>query len=328
MGDRTPPLEKEPPIPKLSGPKRHHFLPKFYLEGFTKDGVLAVYDRESNSIRVQPPINTGVIGHFYTFEDEKGRKRFELEEALSESEGQASPIITKLSNREDISSEERSELALFVALAAFRTPDFIDSAKLLNSEIVGTQVRAMFADVEDVEARMREKPGPLNSGDKQRPNAQELVDFAQSGAYEIETDHNWAVGMAMELATAMAPIFAGRDWTVLHREIDKKSFVTTDAPVILTTVVPRRDRMWGIGFGNSDALVLFPLGESCLLTIHGDARDLTHKLVSGEQMRRANLTVTNRCQRFVIGRDESLVRSLVNRVGLATGKWRPKMQAG
>lgn len=65
--------------PLLFGPKRQHYLPKFYLEGFCKDGKLAVYDRESDEVRVQQPLNTGVIGHLYTFEDSEGRKRLELE---------------------------------------------------------------------------------------------------------------------------------------------------------------------------------------------------------------------------------------------------------
>jgi hypothetical protein len=66
----------------LTGAKRQHFLHKFYLEGFTKDGMVAVFDRESNEVRIQNPINTGVIGHFYTLEDAEGRKRFELELGL------------------------------------------------------------------------------------------------------------------------------------------------------------------------------------------------------------------------------------------------------
>ena len=34
--------------PLLSGPKRQHFLPEFYLKGFTKNDMVAVFDRELN----------------------------------------------------------------------------------------------------------------------------------------------------------------------------------------------------------------------------------------------------------------------------------------
>ena len=33
--------------PRLQGPKRQHFLPQFYLEGFTRDGLVATAARSS-----------------------------------------------------------------------------------------------------------------------------------------------------------------------------------------------------------------------------------------------------------------------------------------
>lgn len=146
--------------PLVDGPKRQHFLPRFYLDGFTKEGVLAVYDREANEIRVQQPVNTGVIGHFYTLEDEEGRKRFEVEKMLSEFEAKASPTIRKLAAKEEISADERSDLAIFVALAGFRTPDIVDSLKLFNSEVVGDVAKRMFTDVEQVKKQMRGSLAP------------------------------------------------------------------------------------------------------------------------------------------------------------------------
>src|SRR3990172_4082884 len=98
--NEQPVAEKHAGKPLLSGPKRQHFLPKFYLEGFTNNGMVAVFDRELNEIRVQQPVNTCVIGHFYTMEDAAGRKRFELEQLLSEYETKASFVIKKLAATE------------------------------------------------------------------------------------------------------------------------------------------------------------------------------------------------------------------------------------
>ncbi|ARR12889.1 hypothetical protein B7L66_12170 [Xanthomonas citri pv. citri] len=66
--------------PLLTGPKRQHFLPRFYLKGFTRDDqLLSVYDRTTGEVRRQSPDNTAVTGHLYTLTDDQGRKRFELE---------------------------------------------------------------------------------------------------------------------------------------------------------------------------------------------------------------------------------------------------------
>ena len=160
--------------PLLSGPKRQHFLPEFYLKGFTKNDMIAVFDRELNEIRVQQPVNTCVIGHFYTMEDASGRKRFELEQLLSQYEDKASLVIKKLAATEVINADERANLAIFVALAAFRTPDVVDSLKAFNSNLIGDMAKRMFVDVEEVKARMRGKPGTPPMEDELDAETREL----------------------------------------------------------------------------------------------------------------------------------------------------------
>lgn len=312
--------------PALSGPKRQHFLPRFYLEGFAENGKLAVFDRDANEIRVQTPVNTGVIGHFYTLEDADGRKRFELEQYLSETETKASPIIKKLAAQEEIGAGERADLAIFVALAAFRTPDMVDSLKLVNSGLIGDLTKRTFANVEQVKALLRGKPNAPSGDDELELEARELIEFVQGGRYEITTKHSWAVGMAMKLAFNTAPILAGRDWMVFHRDTDRRSFITTDAPVMLTTVTPRENNFWGVGFANRDALVLFPLTASCILAMHGSNGRFEHRTIGINRIRHTNLALADRCQRFVIGRDEPLVRSLSDYLGLAKKEWKAKMQ--
>jgi hypothetical protein len=332
MTNKTESITAQPVVaapaakPLLSGPKRQHFLPKFYLEGFTKDGMVAVFDRELNEIRVQQPVNTCVIGHFYTMADSAERKRFELEQLLSEYESKVSFVIKKLVATDEINVDERTDLAIFVALAAFRTPDIVDSLKAFNSNLVRDMSKQMFADVEEVKARMRGKSDLPSTEEELEVEARELVEFVQSGQYEVNTRHTWAVGMAMKMAFNVAPILAGRDWAVVHRDNEKKSFVTTDAPVLLTTVAPRENSFWGIGFGNTDALVLFPLTASCILAMYGSEGALKHRTASAEQIRHTNLALASHCQRFVVSRDKALVRSLTDHLCLANKKWQPKMQ--
>lgn len=310
----------------LTGPKRQHFLPRFYLEGFTKNEKLAVYDRESNELRVQQPLNTGVIGHFYTLEDNDGYKRFELEAMLSDFENKASPVIRKLAAKEQIRADERADLAIFVALAGFRTPDIIDSLKLFNSGLVGDLAKRMFSDVEQVKEQMRGKPGSPTAEEELAQEAKEMVEYIQSGGYEIQANRRWAIVMAMRMAFNVAPLLVGRNWLVIHSVSDKNSFVTTDAPVVLTTVAPRAPSIWGVGYGNVDAMVIFSLTQSCALVLSGEAGDLQHQTVGTEQIRHCNLAIADRCQRFVIGREEVLVRSLAGFLGLAKKKWQPKLQ--
>ncbi len=320
--------EATPRKPVLDGPKRQHYLPRFYLDGFAKEGLVAVYDRDKNEVRRQQPKDTAVIGHFYTMEDAEGRRRFEVEALLSEYEGKASPVIKKLATKDTITADERTDLAIFMALGAMRTPDIVQSLQQMNSGMILEMTRRMYADVNTVAADLRKDPDYAGkSNDEVLSEAQLMVDMAQNGGLTVQTNEKWAVRMAIKMSLEVAPIFAGRNWVIAHRDNDKKSYITTDAPVLLTSTRPREPSIYGIGFGSEDAFVAFPLTQSCVLMMHGNEGGLAHVDADAAKIRRTNLAMAEKCKRFVVGRDEALVQSVATEVGLAARKWQPKMQA-
>jgi hypothetical protein len=77
-------------------PKRHHYIPKFFLERFCRDGMLWVYDRESNEFRHQSPVNSAVIGDYYAAVGEEGGKNLDAEKLLSRIETAARPVLEKV----------------------------------------------------------------------------------------------------------------------------------------------------------------------------------------------------------------------------------------
>lgn len=323
--------EATPRKPSLNGPKRQHYLPRFYLDGFATGGLVAVYDRDTNEVRRQQSKDTAVIGHFYTMEDAEGRRRYEIEDLLSGYEGKAAPVIKKLAAKEILTADERTDLAVFMALGAMRTPDIVESLQRMNSGMILEMAKRIYSDVGRVVADLRKDPayaGKLD--DEVRAEAQAMKDTAHNGGFTVQTSEKWAVGMAIKMSLEMAPIFAGRNWVIAHRDNDKKSFVTTDAPVVLTSTEPREPRepsIYGIGFASADALVAFPLTQSCVLMMHGTDGTFRHINVNADKVRSANLALAERCKRFVVGRDEALVKSLAEKVGLASSQWQPKMQA-
>ena len=130
------------------------------------------------------------------------------------------------------------------------------------------------------------------------------------------------------MSLEVAPIFAGRNWVIAHRDNEKISYVTTDSPVFLTSTEPTQGSIYGVGYGTADAFVAFPLTQSCVLMMHGTDGDFRHVEANAERVGRANLALTPGCKRFLVGRDDALVRSLANDVGLARRQWRPKLQMG
>lgn len=313
--------------PMLSGPKRQHFLPRFYLDGFCRDGLVAVFDREKNEVRLQQPVNTAVIGHFYTLEDAEGRRRFELEALLADYEGKAKPAIAKLVAGGELTADERSDLAIFIAFAAMRTPDMVNSVQAMNGSFIAQTAKVLFDDVDRVFERLRADKREEGASDAElREQAKWMVDMAQNDKFVVDTNEKWAVQKTVRIAMGAAPYLAGRHWRVVHRDSEKQSFITTDSPVFLGTVVPRPRSVYGVGFGSPDAFISFPLDQSCVLQMYGDTGHLEHTKAGRDYIRNANLALGERCQRFVVGRDEALVKSLTDLLGLAGKKWQSKIR--
>lgn len=174
--------EANPRPPLLTGPKRQHFLPRFYLDNFARDGLVAVFDRDGNEIRRQQPNNTAVIGHFYTMTDADGRRRFEIEALLAEYESKAKPVIEKLvAGAAKLSADERSDLSIFIALAAMRTPEMVNSLQALNGQMIKEMIKALFADTENVYQRLRSDERHANESDEAlRDQANWMVRAAQN----------------------------------------------------------------------------------------------------------------------------------------------------
>lgn len=316
--------------PLLSGPKRQHFLPRFYLDGFTRDGLVAVFDRDKNEIRRQQPTNTAVIGHFYTMEDGEGRRRFEVEALLSEYEGKAKPVIDKLvAGETELTADERSDLAIFIAFAATRTPDMVNSVQALNGDMIKHVAKFMFVDVDQVFQNLRADIKHADETDDElRRQAKWMVQMAQNEGFVVNTDEKWAVGQAIQMALATAPHLAGRDWRVIHRDSEKTSFLTADAPVYLGTVIANPNPFYGVGFASPHAFISFPLHQSCALEMFGDGGRLIHKKVNRNYIRMANEHFARRCQRFVVGRDEAQLKSIATALNLANKAWKPKFTVG
>src|ERR1700732_4798211 len=108
----------------------HHFVPKFYLKGFTGSSKkLWVYEKGCNAPRESTPKHEGHLENYYTFTD-RGYPDDQAEKMLAKVESAIAPIIRKLANPLFVMDEnQRSELYTFVALTYVRVPayrEFID----------------------------------------------------------------------------------------------------------------------------------------------------------------------------------------------------------
>jgi hypothetical protein len=292
----------------VNKPRRHHFLSEFYLNGFARDGMLWLYDRERKEFRHQPPKNTAVEKDFYAFENEKGEKDFSVEEHLSAIESKAKVAIEKLENRQEISPDERLYLAHFVALLMVRSPKFDrvvnEIADSAAKHIVKYATPTVAAAGDLVRAHNKK------TGSKEI-SAESMYAFIHDEKFKMVMGRNFVIGTMLETAQKVTLEVAMMDWMVVHAD-ERTAFITTDEPIGF--IVPDEFRQSGepvLGLGSQKITKLVPLSQTVALLLGRCGGGFGHFEFSREQIRDFNLTVAIECDRYVIGRDEALVRSIV-----------------
>lgn len=255
-------------------PRRHHYLPQFYLQAFAEDGMLWVFDREKREYRRQSPLNTAVQKDYYTAVDQAGALNRNLERILADIEGKASQAISLADADRELMDENRSALAVFCALLKVRTPNFEKTVaeagdqlfkKIMKSTVDSEdRAAAMIADYEGATG----KALPLSPRD--------LLDFIQREAFRMEPHRNATLAMMIEFSAEFALLLVQMNWVFAHSP-DRTSFTTSDVPF---GIIPPKDwdsRGWrGVGLVTPGAVKYVPLTPRTTLLMFDRGDILTH----------------------------------------------------
>lgn len=297
----------------MSTPKRHHYLPQFYLEGFCRNELLWVYDRENKEIRQQTPVNTAVQKYYYSFEDDEGERDADVEGLLSLIETYTKPIIYKLNKRELIDNSEKETLSIFVGFLYGRVPRFERNYNDNKERILRHLNKVIFANEQVTEQTI--KRYERDTGKKIDISAKELSEFAlDDDRYTIEIHRNESLKMMLNLCKKLPIYFIQMDWLFLFAP-KNASFITTDDPFILTP--PQRlpdNTPYGIATKGTQKHV--PLSQHVCLVMFDRGDKIDTREATRDEVRGINRNSTSKCDRFVIGRDKALVSSLIKSVGL------------
>lgn len=292
----------------MSTPKRHHYLPQFYLKHFCRDGGLWVFDRDCNEYRQQTPKNTALKQHYYTAETASGEKSTEIEELLSLVEGQAKVVIDKLVSRQAITDEEKEELSVFVAFMMNRVPSFEKSANEMHEKLIRRMGELMFADEARVQSMMDERE--RETGEKPGVSAKELVTFYKDGEFEIEIHRNQSLRLMLSLSVDLANYFRQMNWGIFHAP-PRSAFITTDNPFVLLPPDNWKPSIYGYGILTRGTRKVLPLTPEACLVMFDRGNRLFHHNIDSSTARGTNLAVARHSDRFVIARDEAHLRHVV-----------------
>ncbi len=312
--------------PRLTGAKRQHYLPRMYLQGFEANGSLAVYDRKTGDIRLQTAHNTALTGHLYTFEDESGRKRFELEELLSNIESKMAISIPRLLAG-SFDANDVETLICFIAFMEIRTPSALDVTKQVKAKFVDTTVQAITRTPERARqalAAMYRHNGTVRTEEELTEEVYRIVEFAQGGHYEIVVDDQFALMQNFKLWEVIYKALKEKDILLVRPRDPRSRYITCDAPVILESASGNSS----VGFGSPDAKIMFPLTADCLIAFEGKGSRMGHASASAEHVVRINEVLARSAHRYAISSDERQLRALTQRLNLHGTLPHPRYEAG
>ena len=214
-------------------PRKHHYVPKFYLVGFTTsgtaDGNLHVLDQRQR--RRWGPVTPANVAHqrdFYAIDARPEADRMAIEKALSDIEAKCSRVVHEVIERKYLPTGEDREILLnFVALMAVRVPairkSIDDWVKNLARKIFNTD-----------EGWRRLKEACDSNGEKDDFTRDEMMAFINGDDYTLELDRSWHVGMMLELGRKLVPALAQRNWAIWIAEDEAPDLICSDRPVCLT----------------------------------------------------------------------------------------------
>ena len=246
----------------MTGAKRHHQVPQFYLRGFANDDDQVTVVRLGATPRsfTTAVKNVAVESHFYDVDWLGGERRGELEAFLGRVEDAAAESLQTVLSGRSPSPVDRYNLSVWIVLQYIRgrggRGDSIELQKLLTRAQIAVQGR------DDFITRMRELGAEDPDQDWDRMIvAGEIPDPPTARFQHART--------MLSLAAKIAPIYTGAHWFLVR--FRRQKLLTSDEPVCLWQE-PTTDPGLGIGLVTAD-IVSIPLSRDTLLSIAPQIQD-------------------------------------------------------
>lgn len=241
--------------------KRHHYIPVFYLNGFTnKDGCLWVYDKDDKPMFESSPEGIAYENHYFSFITPQGEKDSEtVENNISLIEGRFAKVIKKILNSESLKDDERITFAFFVASMMVRVPNMRNNIRKSTGEMI-KHINTFTASHKENFERMMGR-FEKDTGNKIGKPLEELRQWMLNpDNYTVTVDTQYATGMALSLLEGFAKVFFQMKWAFIFAS-DEQKFMTGDNPLKYIDPTHNPRSFYGVGLANKNIEVSLPLSK-------------------------------------------------------------------
>ena len=251
----------------MNAPRRHHYVPEYYLRGFSpfgSPGKVFVYDKEIGACFGTSVKNVAVKRDYYRLDGAKvfGEDPLVLEKYLAGIEGRAARLPKRLISGADLQGQDRMDWAEFLATMLARGPNArqmfaeISSLMALQMTDVATASKERY---EAVTERMKSDGYEL----KTDVGYEEFRKFLTERNFEVSVDEQFTLS-SFSAVEKTAPIFFDMRWAVI-KSVPQSFFLTSDTPIIYGSPAESYHPVYGDGgLVNKKVEVLFPLSRRAI----------------------------------------------------------------
>lgn len=248
--------------------RNHHYIPQFYLRGFTlqKKSPITVFDLGNQKIVKTNPRNI-CSQRDYNRIDLDGTNPNAIEDIYSGFESKAARSIRELEQGAPFSGKNRDIIFNLIALLAVRSPQQREklreaheaSLKALMGLILSTE-----KNWESTKSKMIENGRLIDEG----TTYADLKCFQEKNDYKILLDNNYLIKLELDLMDSVLKTFRKRSWLLLKSNIADGHFITSDNPVVLYNLNSTEASSFydnKVGFELRNTNILFPITKRLLL---------------------------------------------------------------
>lgn len=231
--------------------KRQHTVPRFYLDGFVEHGGgIWQYPRDQSK-PIQISSRSSAVGkHFYTYRMGDGSRTTALEDALSNVESKAAPVIRRLLEGHSIEESDRLNLSRLIAVQMVRGFDVRDRAVAQSEKLRDPDFATAFLDsCSEIPAETRDR------------YKQEILESGEGPSI----DQSFYLPYVMANTERYGHLISEMRWR-FERVPRGCFFVTSDTPVVVRRRGHDLDEYpVGLARADLDVEMTFPLSKDMML---------------------------------------------------------------
>jgi hypothetical protein len=283
----------------VSGPKRHHQVPRFYLGRFAEKGRVHVRRRDGGQFTTDP-INVAVEANFYKVSDVGPTAALAVEKMMSVNEGDAKTAMDQIDRIGAPPTEGnafREVLTTFIGVQLLRTTQSREQVLFPMSVSKWAGGRAL------TERLMAEFLREQYLGFEPWPReAEAALTYIKVGLDDGPLNQDFAIRTTLSSLQRMLEEVLSFRWSV--EAAASGHFITSDVPVVLWRPPSAADNYRGIGIANATEIRL-PISPSMQIVL-GRTKRRNSVRVTEHRVKRCNAEMAAGCHRFIVGQPSQI----------------------